>query len=33
VLNWINKFVGLGKVVDKEGKDGSEYLRGKERRM
>jgi hypothetical protein len=28
VLNWINRFVGLGSVVDKEGRDGSEYLRG-----
>ena len=33
VLNWINKFVGLGKVLDKEGKDGSDYLRGGRRRM
>ncbi len=27
VLNWINSFVGLGKVVDMEGKDGTEYRR------
>ena len=27
VLNWINRFVGLGKVLDMEGKDGTEYRR------
>ncbi|ETN42644.1 uncharacterized protein HMPREF1541_01801 [Cyphellophora europaea CBS 101466] len=27
VLNWINKFVGLPKLLDKDGKDGSEYCR------
>ena len=33
VLNWINSFVGLGKVVDKEGKDGLEYLKEPGKRM
>lgn len=27
VLNWINRFVGLGKLVDMEGKGGTEYRR------
>lgn len=27
VLNWINEYVGLPKVVDREGRDGTEYLR------
>jgi pre-mRNA-splicing helicase BRR2 len=27
VLNWINSFVGLPKVADREGRDGSEYLK------
>lgn len=27
VINWINKFVGLSKLVDREGKDGGEYCR------
>ena len=27
VLNWINRFVGLGKLMDMEGKDGTEYRR------
>ena len=33
VLNWINGFVGLPKLVDREGRDGGEYLvRGRKRR-
>jgi pre-mRNA-splicing helicase BRR2 len=27
VINWINKFVGLPTLLDKDGKDGSEYCR------
>lgn len=32
VINWINHYVGLPKLLDKDGKDGSEYCRQPRRR-
>jgi hypothetical protein len=33
VINWINKFVGLPKLVDRQGRDGTSFCKQSRRRQ